>query len=343
MQLGLSTHWRWGEPLASWRARVRTADEQGFSFIGVSDTQSVAHDTYTTLALLAGEVDAPLIGPMVTNAATRHPAVTASAIASIDAISGGRAVLSLGRGASAVRNVGSSAASVADTWEYVRAVVALLDNQPASWNGSPLHSGWVPRRIPVFVSASGPRMLDLAGALCDGVVLAAGIADEPLRRSIATLRSAAVAHGRDPASVEVWASARVSVRDDPAEAVEDLKPLLASAFHNVAPGDPDVPEHLRGAFEQLRRRYDGSQHGAPGVNGALIDDLGLTGHLVERFAIAGPPERCARRLREVAAAGVDRVIVNDSIRAPTQTLVRLGAEVAPLLADRELAGSGGSS
>jgi 5,10-methylenetetrahydromethanopterin reductase len=310
---------------------VRTAVDYGFDFIGAGDSQSVALDAWMTLVEIARLTDKPLLGPCVTNTMTRHPSVTVSAAATLYHLSQGRATVLIGRGASAAENVGRRALPVDSTAQYMRAVRALLDGQPATWDGATLYSGWAPSEIPLFLSAAGPKMLDLAGETCDGIVFTGGVEPDRVRTALADLRRAASAHGRDPARLECWQLLRTSVHDSREEALNDIKPLLSSAFHNLRRDDPSIPDELREPLAEMARRYDARYHVVPGPNVDLMDRLGLTDYLATRFGVYGTPSEVAQHVTALAEAGVTRVLVPDvGTPDPMMVVDRFGREVMPL-------------
>ena len=93
---------------------VRAADAVGFDVIGYGDTQNLWGDLFVALTLAAEHTTRARVGPMVTNPMTRHPAVAACGMASIQQIAGGRAFYGVGTGDSALRNIGVRAATVAE-------------------------------------------------------------------------------------------------------------------------------------------------------------------------------------------------------------------------------------
>ena len=138
---------------------ARLAEEQGFEYIGIPESQSLAHEVYVSLTVVAQATTKPLIGPTVTNPLTRHPAVTASAIASINDVSGGRAFLGIGTGDSAVLNLGLRPAKHAQMREYIEAVRTVLTGQPYDYKGRQIHVKWSQSVVPLMISAEGPRTL----------------------------------------------------------------------------------------------------------------------------------------------------------------------------------------
>ena len=82
-----------------------------------------------------------------------------------------------------------------------------------------------------------------------------------------------------------------------------------------------LPEGLVSRVEELKRRYDSSQHASPTTaahNAALVDELGLTSYLAAQSTVAGPIERCVERLHEVAEAGVRQIIVAQFVPEPLE-------------------------
>jgi 5,10-methylenetetrahydromethanopterin reductase len=114
---------------------VKRADRYGFARLGTGDTQWHAMECFTTLTLMALNSEKAEIGPRVTNPVTREPSVMASAIASLEIISQGRAVLGIGRGDSAVHNIGLKPSSVEATLDYIVAVRELLEKGETIFQG----------------------------------------------------------------------------------------------------------------------------------------------------------------------------------------------------------------
>jgi len=333
MKFGMAMMPRWNEPASQWTDEVTAAVGYGFDFIGVGDSQSVAVDAWMTLVDVARVAGTPLLGPCVTNTITRHPAVTVSAAATLQQVSNGRAAILIGRGASAAGNVGRRAMAVGSTQAYLRAVRALLDGTPATWDGASLYSGWAPPGIPLFLSAAGPKMLELAGETCDGIIFTGGIEPERVSAALDQMRRAAERHGRDPDRLECWQLLRTSVRDTREEALDDIKPLLSSAFHNLRLDDPTIPQDMRTPLAQMAKGYDARYHVKKGPNTELMDSLGLTPYLADRFGVYGTPQDVAAQLNALTEVGVTRVIVPDvGTPDPMLTYARYGREVMPLCA-----------
>jgi 5,10-methylenetetrahydromethanopterin reductase len=171
IRIGLHLHPPPRQSVEGFIDTVKRADQYGFARIGTGDTQWHNMECFIALTLMALNSDKVEIGPRVTNPVTREPSVMASAIVSLDVISRGRAVLTIGRGDSAVHNIGLKPASVEETRDYIIAVRELLENGDTTYRGRHNHFDWprpAPRRrIPICVTAEGPRMLRLAGQIGD--------------------------------------------------------------------------------------------------------------------------------------------------------------------------------
>jgi 5,10-methylenetetrahydromethanopterin reductase len=124
---------------------ARLAEAAGFHWLGMADSQSVYRELYITAALCAAATSRIRIGPTVTNPVTRHPAVTAAAIATLDEVSNGRAFCGIGTGDSAVLNLGERPVSLARLRAYVEAVRRLLRRRDTEYLGRRVHLGWPER------------------------------------------------------------------------------------------------------------------------------------------------------------------------------------------------------
>jgi 5,10-methylenetetrahydromethanopterin reductase len=164
----------------------KLAEELGFSTLWVLDSHLLFREVYTLLGALAVSTRRIRLGTGVTNPLTRHPTVTASALATLAALSGGRATLGISVGDSALKAMNLEVAKVADletTVRQCRNLVAGADVSFGAGKTARLHHAGLP--VPIYVAATGPRMLKLAGEIADGVILMNGVA-APLeqRRSL---------------------------------------------------------------------------------------------------------------------------------------------------------------
>src|SRR5438876_6490098 len=155
------------------------AERDGWDLLGVADRRADAMDRWAAPTLAATCTTRVELPACVTNLPTRHPAITAGAAASVDAVAGGRVRLGIGRGHSGVANLGAAAAAGPAFRDGLVFTRALLAGERASLNGTSavqLPSGR--RRVPVYAAASGPGALHIAGAVAAGAFVNYGLQRE---------------------------------------------------------------------------------------------------------------------------------------------------------------------
>src|SRR6266704_3149334 len=177
------------------------ADRYGYAMIGIADTPGNAMDPWVSAAMVARASRRARVALTVTNLLTRHPAVSAAAIASLDHVSNGRAVLGIGAGHSGTKNVGLPKSRAKDLAEGVTFIKTLLKGQPASLNATSLgaataHLPWIKRAPPVFLAASHPKSLQAAGQTADGAFANFGLGAENIRSSEQQIIAGAKSAGR---------------------------------------------------------------------------------------------------------------------------------------------------
>ena len=324
--------------VASAVADARLAEDVGFSLVGVADSQSVFRELYATMALCAQATRRVRIGPAVTNPVTRHPAVAASGIATIDEIAPGRAFFGIGSGDSAILTLAERPATLADMRAYVEAVRRLQAKGEAEWRGRTARLTWAPRAVPIYLSAEGPRTLELAGEIADGVIVNVGLEPALVRDAVAHVHAGARKAGRDPSAIDLWTLVRANVTDDVAAGIDEIRMELASNAHHVfrfTLEGKQVPPELTDAIRRVQQGYQPAAHERLGSspNAALLDaDPALLRYLADRFAVVGPPEACAAKLRAVAEAGIGGILFTGFVPDRHRLIRTLGEQVLPRLA-----------
>ena len=334
MKFGTIVLWRDSGP-DEFISEVRQAERSGFDVVGVGDTQGGYRELYVSLALAALHTSRARIGPMVTNPVTRHAAVTASAIATIDRLSAGRAVLGIGTGGSAVWTLGRPPATIAELRDYVETLRSLMRHGEATVDGRRVGVSGIERPVPVWMTAEGPRALRLAGALADAVVLHTGTSVAAIDWCRAALHEGAASAGRDAEEIEIWMMLKSSIADSREAALgtitSDLAGSAQHAFRTRA-ADKGVPPDLLEPIRELLRRYDVHQHAvAGGVNGDVVAELGLADFLADQFGLVGTPDDCVKRLVSLQQRGVHGVLVPAAGPDPLGLIHRLGSDVIPHL------------
>src|ERR1700674_4202868 len=141
----------WPYDVALVEAMAGAADRFGYDMIGVADTPGNAMDPWVAVTLVASRARRARVALCVTNLVTRHPAVSAASIASVNLLAPGRAVLGIGVGHSGTRNLGASSLPPSELAEGVAFIRELLRGRPASYRGASAHLPWVKEPSPVFV------------------------------------------------------------------------------------------------------------------------------------------------------------------------------------------------
>src|SRR5512140_1683834 len=156
-------------------ALTRRAEAAGFDYGWLFDSHVLWRDPYPLLTLMAQATTRLRLGTCVTNPATREPSVTASLLAELSELSGGRMDLGIGRGDSARRVLGKGPTSMKDLEEAVHVIRALVEGHPIEYEGTMLELTWTPgHRLPVWVAGYGPVALRLTGRIADGAMLQIG-------------------------------------------------------------------------------------------------------------------------------------------------------------------------
>ena len=314
---------------------ARAAEDAGFELLGLGDNQSLWRDVYVSLTLAAGATAKLRLGPCVTNLVTRNLAVTTSAIATIDEVSGGRAFLGIGPGDSAVYNVGARPARLAEVEAGVKSIRAMLSGQEVSDSGRAMHVRWSTRPLPICVAAEGPKGLAMAGRVADGAFVSFGLTSADIQAAEQHIATAAAAAGRDPDAIEVWHSARVTVAGTDDEAMQRARSGMASVAHHALRRPREaagVPVDLIEPLEELNAKYRPTEHAETGnsFNARLVDDVGLLPYLTTRYGLVGTPQQCARRVADLSRSGVRRLLLMFSGLDLEAQIHRWRQEVMPL-------------
>lgn len=317
------------EPISRFVEVCRRAEELGFSTAWVADSQLITKDAYVAMGLAAATTERILIGPGVTNPVTRHFTTVANGMAAINEISDGRAILGIGVGDSAVSPLGVRPATVGELRQHVRWIRALAAGQEVEIGESRIHMRTANQPFPIFISASQPRMLQLAGEVADGVILM-GAADATLTQwQLDHVQTGAERAGRtlDDVFVDLWFA--ISISDDIERARHDVRAWATSQARWFSRWK-ELPEPLRGYKEEFERAYaayDFSDHlSVHAEHAQLISD-----DLVDLIAVSGPLDRCVERIRPLLGLKIDRITFALLPGGRLERLRQFGEELIPRL------------
>ncbi|MBI4524626.1 MAG: LLM class flavin-dependent oxidoreductase [Deltaproteobacteria bacterium] len=299
--------------LEEFRNLCSTADSIGFERIGIVDSQSIYRELYVACTLAATGTRQAKFGPRVTNALTRHPAVTASAIASLNEIAPGRVFLGIGSGDSAVYNLGLKAAPIKVVREYVHAIKALYRSGEAVYQGREIRFSWTRPNIPIYVSAHGPKTLRFAGEVADGVIIGTGVQEDVVADALKDLSEGANLAGKRLQDTDVWWFLICNFGRNREEAKAEIRMSLAAPANQLARFTTDnkhIPPEYLDAIRKLNQQYDFRAHlksGTETANTRLVQELGLEDYLADRYAVVGTVEECREKISQLAARGVENI------------------------------------
>lgn len=291
---------------------VQEAEQYGAEIAFIAEDVN-CRDAFELGALSATATDHIRIATGVVNPYTRNPTSLAMAVATLDEISEGRAVLGLGTSSPSLIEeqmgipVGKSVAVMREATEIVRLLLAggsvTYPGARFIYREAHLEVPPVQPRIPIYFAAMGPLMLQLAGRLADGVLLNVGASVEYVRWAVAEIQVGARKAGRQPEDITVAAWLTAYVTDDYEFGVQSAREWLASMLSIPRQGEillersgidasilPGIRQH-HGAYPHRGDREAAARYVPPEV--------------ADRLALIGSPERIAERIAEYRAAGVD--------------------------------------
>jgi probable F420-dependent oxidoreductase len=284
---------------------TRQAETAGFSYGWIFDSHILWKEPYPLLTLMAHATHNMRLGPCVTNPAVRDLTVTASLFATLNLISGGRMELGIGRGDSSRRVLGKKPVTPAELERAVATFRELTAGREVQYEGQPARLSWAGTTgsPPVWIAGYGPKVLNMAGRIADGVILQ--FADPDLIAwCLSFVWQGAKEAGRDPKSLEIMSAAPVWVSDDLATARQRVRWFPALVSNHVVDlisryKPEDLPASLT-SYVQKRAGYDYKHHAEVGSDNASF----VSDEVVDRFCLVGPVEAHRRKLEKLAEVGV---------------------------------------
>jgi len=310
--------------------RAVLAEENGFSHAWLWDSHVLWQEVYPIFTLIAAGTTGIHMGPCVTNPVTRDPTVTASLMATLNEISGGRMEMGIGRGDSAQRVLGREPVTVAVLERACRTIRDLAEGREVDIDGTAVQLKWSQGRpLPVWVAAYGPQALRCAGRVADGLIMQ--LADPfIIEWSLRYLREGAEEAGRDPAAIKVMAAAPAYLSEDLAHAREQVRWFPALVSNHVVDlvkryhDDVELPAGLT-EYIAARDRYDYAHHGRAGSDNAGF----VTDEVVDRFCVLGNPDQVRAKLGQLRDLGVGQFNIYSMVDDPRELIAGFGREIIP--------------
>ncbi|HET8576524.1 MAG TPA: LLM class flavin-dependent oxidoreductase [Methylomirabilota bacterium] len=295
-------------PIGEMVELARGAEERGVGSLWMAEHMGYRDAVSAAMAFLASTARLTVV-PTAISVYARHPMIAAMTAATLEEAAPGRTLLTLASGnPRALGEVGVAIERpVTVMREYVRALRALWAGGPVTLKGdvfrlqdARLHLPTA-RPIPIYLAAMGPRMLELAGELGDGVVLSAGLSPLYIRHSLARVAEGARCAGRDPRQVTAAGFVLTAVARDGARARREAKKMLAYLFRNRF-----IAENLAVTGTRVDRAAaaDAAARGDWDTAVALLPD-----EVATEYAIAGTLAECRSQLDRFRAAGLDMLVL----------------------------------
>jgi 5,10-methylenetetrahydromethanopterin reductase len=292
--------------IGTMRELTRQSEDLGYSNVWYGDSPNIWREGYVTMGACAVGTERIIIGTGVTNPVTRHPSVMASTWATLAEWLPGRVALGIGVGDSALETMGRKPTTLAKLEQWVANFRKLQAGQEATeeQSGKPFHLAYpVPGNVPVYIGASAPKILKLAGRIADGVIMLVGTDPIFIEAGLRTIEEGARESGRSLADIDVVLWTPTSILDDRSAAREVVKAHVARIV--IRPLPADLPAEQMEQVLRIRQAYNYYEHMVNVAgHGSQVPDS-----LVNHFALAGTPEECAQQLRGISQTGVNQVAI----------------------------------
>lgn len=285
---------------------VRWIEDLGYDNLWLTDSSLHAGDVYVYAALAARLTSRLVVGTAVTNPLTRHPGVTANTFRTLEQLAPGRIICGIGVGDRPLGELGLPMAKIQTLRDTIGALRDL-------WAGETLDRNVGPHRfvgarllsdvaaVPVYVSASGPRALELAGEDADGVILLTGLFPEALSFALEHIRAGRARSSRT--SSEVVCFLYGAVDEDDQAALEAAR-SIAAWFPQTAPAYARMAGMSDALIAEVVATYSGGEFQHAKEAARLIPD-----ELVRKLAFAETPSSAAERISWLAQSDIDSVSI----------------------------------
>ena len=295
----------WGPfPLRRYVEFAVLAERSGFDSAWIGDTQLMTPDLYSALALCAGATSRILLGSGVTNTVTRDVTVTAGGFLALNEFAGGRCLLGIGVGGSAVATVGLHEDPAREFRRKVDEITRLVRGEMVTMRGTDTRGKIAAPRVPIYIASSSPLGLRIAGELADGVILNVGVAPSLVDEAMQHVERGLRAAGRDRRNLDVAVFAGSSIRSDRRRAIDETRSWAATTARRIGKWMTAGGDEIQQVGATVLRQYDWNAHIAAGAKHAesVSDDL------ARQFVLAGTADDVAGTIAKLECSGVTHVI-----------------------------------
>jgi 5,10-methylenetetrahydromethanopterin reductase len=279
------------------REAARLAESVGFTWVSVADSPTVYEESYLHQLEVARAAETVSVGPMVSHVVVRHPLIVGNLLTTLNRMTGGRAIGTLGTGNSAARGLGLKPATLAQLEEAVTAIRSYWRGEGGTYGASRIPATGLKRdACPLLIAGDGPAAAALAGRVGDGLLYGGTMDPEVARRRLAA------ANGK-----EAWIAPTVSLAEDHDAVADDLGAFVVAMANRGLRGDLSergVPADVQEDVLAMRRAYDYAYHADSSrpENARVITDR-LRGYLLDTLCVWGDEGRWRASLDELAEQG----------------------------------------
>jgi 5,10-methylenetetrahydromethanopterin reductase len=309
---------------------VRQIEDAGFDCLWVCDSSLHARDVFGYLTLAAVNSRRIRLGVSVFQPFTRHPAIDVNGMATLNEISGGRAMMAIGAGDRPQLELGFKPAPIRLVRDMIQVCRQLLAGQAVTFDNDQFHLANArlrchdpQQKIPIYLACSGPNMLALAGELTDGVIMMSGGTRETIKFGLTHLTRGLQASNRTLEDLDVaWGAATV-IADAPRDALAQTR-LMAAWYANHSPAYARQTGAASKLIESMRGQDRGTNlHEARDASQLAPDAM------VDQLSLAGPPAHVIERIQAARDLGIDHFELFLIGPDKRRTLQRFADEVMP--------------
>ena len=311
---------------------TKKMDEFGFGRVWTVDSQMLWQDSYVYGTSILAQTENIVWGTAVSNPVLRHYSVSASAVATLDDLHPGRAILGIGRGDSAVRTLGYRPMPTAEIEGTLRKTRKLLDGVVVDEDGSDVYLRWKQDhgRIPLMYAATGPTNLRIAGRVAEIVQLQVGTHPAAVEWAISQVHEGAKDEGRDPKDINISLLCGMWVSDDIDEARKRTRWAASCATNHLeevqrAGKDKVLPSVLSDVLKKKRDQYD--YYGGHLDSKAEHSDY-LSDEMIDDFSITGTADVCLEKIKVLEDLGVGE-ISSGYYNGCIDQVEKVGREIVP--------------
>lgn len=296
------------EPMARVMELTRHAEEWGYDHVWYPN-HKLHRDLYVGMSVAAVATRRVKVGTFIADLYSLHPALVAAAIATVDELSGGRAILCLGTGGANFKEVGLERSRPVRTMEEgITIIRRLFRGENVTFSGEVFRTHEarlqfpVRRDLPIWIATRGDRMFELGGRVADGVMIATYATPAGVRHALGLIQKGAEAAGRSLHDITLVTRLDTCVAPSSREAREAVKPMLAALLMGSYPDQGFVRQAGLSVPPNLEEMMAAKNEARAFSSGHLVPD-----EFVDAFAWAGTPEEVARQVAAVVSLGIPEI------------------------------------